>query len=434
MTHCSDSAESRAATTAVLDIIDGTPWTARHLRNLILRQHCRLVGRVFRGDHSPSAALRPTCRRLLLALGTQTPVLTTVPVAELPLATVLVRIAAYRQHWLRSPESWQAPAADTPRAWLRSLLEHLFATWPMPACFDAAWWVNGALGCLERDWYCQVAGGGSWRQAPGMPRTITARALHFAWHAPAELTIRQALRWGQVMAAGGSAALAAAVIASRMTADLSNDAVWSRLVAKVAADAAFEPADFGLIADTLVEVIAGEGVPRAETLLDRPLPELLRGCRKYWQTICESLDSELPEFKRPAIECPHFRATVSRLVLARWPGLENAPPFEGRCRDDGRRWCIRELTCYAQLIAESRELKHCVRSYRRRCWLGVSSVFSLQALEIRCGRECLVPYLTIEVDRESRRIVQIRGKWNRRYARDEHPLVRQWAEQLRLVG
>ena len=44
-------------------------------------------------------------------------------------------------------------------------------------------------------------------------------------HAPADLTVREALRWGQVKTLGGSDALLAEVLRSRMVRDLSNDAV-----------------------------------------------------------------------------------------------------------------------------------------------------------------------------------------------------------------
>ena len=65
------------------------------------------------------------------------------------------------------------------------------------------------------------------------PNSDSIPSCHFvilATQAPARLSVCQALRWGQVSAAGGSAALLEQVLASPMVADLANEPIWSRLI------------------------------------------------------------------------------------------------------------------------------------------------------------------------------------------------------------
>ena len=312
------SGEPRPSTAVVFDIIEGRPWTARHIQNNNLRQHCRLLGRTFRGAESPSNELRAPCRRLLQALLTNSTLLVTTHPAGFALIPVLVRIAAYSHRWIRDPESWSLQQAETARGVIRSLLNHLFALWPVPEVFDSAWWVKGEVRYLERDWYCHIAAGGSLRKAPGMPPSITSRALHLAMHAPAGLGIRQALRWGQVKALGGSDEFLAEVLASRMVGDLSNDAIWSRLIEKMVAASEFKPSLFGIIADTFLELLAKGGFRRVELLLNPPLPELLRHCRRYWKRLLHASLNQIPEWGRKDIHCANLRSDIRSQLSARW--------------------------------------------------------------------------------------------------------------------
>ena len=281
MSHCDhDSEESRPSPFVAIALVDGRPWTARLVRNNNLRQHYHLLSRTFRGAHPQTDSLRPPCRRLVEVIARKCSLLTSHHPSEFPLVPVLVRVAAYAGSWLREPESWAPRTPGSPREIIKGLLEHFFAIWPMPDCFESAWLVKGDLHYLERDWYCHLACGGSLRNVSGMPPSISSRGLHLARTAPANLTIRQALRWGQVKAAGGSEELLVEVLASRMVRDLSNDAVWSRLVEKVIAAEHFRPRHFGIIADTLLEVISKDGGERSEER--RVGKECVTQCRSRW--------------------------------------------------------------------------------------------------------------------------------------------------------
>lgn len=435
MSHYRYSEESRLSTSITPAIAEGHPWTARFIINNNLRQHCHLLARTFRGPYSQSNPLREPCVRLLKVVEGRCCLLTAIHPSEYQAIPVLVRIAAYSARWIREPETWAGETSADPGRILHSLLRHLFAAWPVPAFFDNAWLVKGELTYLERDWYCHLASGGSMRTVQGMPPSITSRALHLAMDAPVELTIRQALRWGQVKAIGGSPEFMAEVLRSRMVKDLSNDAIWSRLLEKLVAARSFNPKHFGLIADTLLEMTLKGNCQRAEALVSLPLKELLAHCRRFWNNILKWVRLDQPDWSRNNILCPHLRLDLHHLNAAQWAKLPGSKTFEFTyqkglslipCR-------IQELTHQWQLVRESQVMRHCVDTYGRSCKLGRCSIFSVRSDEMIEGKLTTTSHITIEVDRRSRRIVQVKGRRNQRIIPLQHPFLLKWANELELV-
>jgi hypothetical protein len=268
----------------------------------------------------------------------------------------------------------------------------------------------------------------------GMPPSISSRALHLAMSAPGDLTIRQALRSGQIKALGGSPALLAEVLSSRMVKDLSNDAVWSRLFQKLVASENFNPLHFGLIADTLLETIRKGNCTRAEELVALPLKDLLRHCRRFWQTLLRRVRIDQPRASRNDIYCPHLRHQLHLVHAGQWQHLPRSKPFESMCLVGENILCCRivELTHQWQLVAESQTMRHCVDTYGPSCKRGYSSIFSVRTEEMVAGRMISTSHLTIEVHRQSRRIIQVRGKRNQRVIPERIPLLRQWATEMEL--
>ncbi|WP_166442567.1 PcfJ domain-containing protein [Phragmitibacter flavus] len=356
---------------------------------------------------------------------------------EYPCITVQVRVAAYSKHWIRQPEDWipRPNSSASPKEQIQHLLEHLFVLWPVPEYLHSAWLVNGDLVYLERDWYCLLGSGASLRNLPGMPPSISSRALHLSQTAPAHLTIRQALRWGQVKAMNGSESLIHAVLSSRMVYDFSNDVIWSRLVEKFSVSLELPPNDFGIISDTLLEVLDKHGLKRAKTLVDRPLKELLCFSQKYWRSFITSIRASLPDFKIDDVNRPSYRAELRYLGASTWPLITGSTPAELITHHGGRtrHWKMQELNSHAQLIAESQTLRHCVHAYGGCCKAGHSAIFSLQSYDIIKEQKYESHHLTIEVDPQTRKVVQVRGKWNRIHDSKKLSALQIFAEQLDLV-
>jgi hypothetical protein len=380
---------------------------------------------------------RAACIRLAVRVAQQGELLTRPHALAADCVPALVRVAAYAGQWLREPETWQPAPGLTPEAQWRDLLLHLFAAWPLPEFFHSAWRVRGALTCLERDWYCHLARGGSWRKAAGLPAAISQRALHLATQAPARLSVCQALRWGQVTAVGGSAALLEEVLVSPMVTDLANEPIWSRLIVKTAAAGNCEPREFGVIADVLLELVTHGHLKRAGLLVERPLAELRRHCLRRWQGLLGEAVVAGLRFRDHDLSRPGLRAELRHFSAAVWEPMPEVSRFEVRRREDREEpawWTIHERCSHAQLMVEGRELHHCVGGYLKKCLSGRSAIFSLW--QARPDAPSPQARLTIEVDPATRRICQIRGRWNRLPNGFELRLIEEWAEcnRLRLAG
>jgi hypothetical protein len=81
-------------------------------------------------------------------------------------------------------------------------------------------------------------------------------------------------------------------------------------------------------------------------------------------------------------------------------------------------WAVRELTSGEELYEEGRAMSHCVASYSLRCHGGASAIFSLT-----CDGE---RRLTLELDPQTRRIVQARGEHNRGPTPEEQAQMDEW--------
>jgi hypothetical protein len=409
-------------------IIQSQPWTACSIRNPILRQHCRSLGRTFRPESKVTDPHREACARLFPVVLARSDLLSS-PTARRghELVPILVRVAAYACHWQRPPEDW---TSSTSGDRLEDLLRHLFARYPVPRFFDSAWRVRGPLHSRQRDWYCHVGAGGSWRHAPGMPGTIDRRALHHALQAPDDLDIDSALRWGQIRAMGGDLPLIHEVLQSGMVDDFKHDEIWSRLLRKLAAHADSCRGVFGIISDVLLELIRHGHLKRAALLVSLPMKELRTHCENRWRELLRFAAAEGLELRNCDIMDANLRARLRHLAESTWEPMTGLVPIETRHRlgtGDETSWVIRERCSHAQLIAEGRALHHCVANYWSRCRNGHSAIFSL--VEVGDGSEH--GRLTIELDRHSLRVVQARGPWNSRPDAMEYAMLKLWAEKNR---
>src|SRR5690606_20973979 len=86
-------------------------------------------------------------------------------------------------------------------------------------------------------------------------------------------------------------------------------------------------------------------------------------------------------------------------------------------------WTIRELTGSKALVAEGRQLKHCVASYASSCARGDCSIWTMEVESF----EGALKALTVEVRNNTRTICQARGKLNRLPTEKEKNVLVRWA-------
>lgn len=353
----------------VVHLIDGLPWTVSHVRPNNLRQHCRQLARTFRLSNPIADRLRPWCRRLFEVVADRSGLLTQIHPSEFRSVAVLIRMAWYAEEWRHSPEDWWPEATESPRDQWRSLLRHLFGPYSVPAFFESAWLVEGPLSCPERDWYCLAVAGKSLRRAPGMPSSVSARALHLAMQAPADLTIRQALRWGQLRALGCPPCLWKFVLTNRMAVDFNADRVWLRLLAKVATTRS-GLRDFGKVVDLLAEQIRPsggrdrtiDGPDRAHQLVGLPWRELRRHAGRFWRELLARSQEQGVNWRGADLRSPVFRLRLAASLNIRWDPLPDIPLSES-VSYPGWSLEIRQVTRLASLMGFSRKMKGAFSEY-----------------------------------------------------------------------
>jgi hypothetical protein len=412
---------SRQAAWIIVQVSNRQPWIARTVKNTILRKQCRLVGRNLRGADEWQRKMQPTLTRLIKVLAEQTRVWEDVPVWQHPIVPTLVRMCAYEDNWIRAPEDWHAPDDEEVQVVMRSLLEHVFVRYAVPDFLYHAWLVRGDLRWRERDWFVQLAQGASWRELQGLPRTITRRALHECAKAPRDVSIAQGLRWGQVLACGGTLLLANAVVSSRMAHDMTHDAWWSRLIEKFSAVGNNFTRYFGLVADLFMEMFYLEQHEKVTRFLALPLKELVAHAWHYWTDALAALSVHLPEWQQRSVAQLSCRQQLSSMMRQCWrPMLPSSLQ---------RRYVVkhgviemRELTSAAELIAEGRAMRHCVATRSSHCLRNDSSILSITIHAY--GEE---ERLTVEVCRETRKVREIRGRYNRQLSPQAWSALEKWA-------
>ena len=421
---------ARDSHAVVAGILNGSPWCFASIKHNNLRQQCRNLAGLLRRPLTFKTIRFDDYRRLWQVVANHTDLLRQLHPSEIDFTSVLLRMAAYAAHWRRLPESWKPDALASPREQWVDLLRHLFQAYELPGLFASAWLTQGELHHVERDWFCHAAAGGSLRTAPGMPRSVTARALHLMMQAPDHLSVRQALRWGQARAAGCRPRLIWEILRSGMVHDLSNDALWFRLMQKFAAMGNTPASEWSWVMDGLRWTMAREGLATAQRLIDLPLTMLRRHSRKLFQSLLSLVqaDGEI-SYSGERLQKQGFRNQLIGIALATWRPLPHANwrnVVEQQIGHHRLVWTFHELLNLSQLLAEAKVLKHCVVTYRKKCLSGESVIFSLRSQCLACEPN-ITRELTLEIDRRSRKVIQVRGKWNRRATTQEIQVIHTWA-------
>jgi hypothetical protein len=114
--------------------------------------------------------------------------------------------------------------------------------------------------------------------------------------------------------------------------------------------------------------------------------------------------------------------------VPRWPrsGIEGFRLAEPGVAGQGFRvWAIRELLSHPELRAEGGAMRHCVATYAEACLKGQSSIWSMTA-EDHEGRRRV---LTIEVDPNTREVVQASRCCNEAPMPKDREILGLWARQ-----
>ena len=338
----------------------------------------------------------------------------------------LVALAASSADWVRPVEDYR-PRSRSAGRYFESLVDHLFVRYAPPAVLRTCWFEGaGPEAAAHRAWFAHAATGRSVRECR-LPLPLSRKAAHAFTDAPPSLGIAPALRWAQVRGAGGSERLAEAVAASRIGGTFGAEDFWSTVVDWFCRQPMFDADHVGPVIDYLheqrfvEEVVIEDGVRRGRI----PQPRL-------------SMAGRTPESLLRQVDAWHLRLARRRRVYAGRSPVKSWPPcglpgfLETTTGPDGKTrptLKIVELRTSADLAEEGRAMRHCVATYAGSCAGGRVSIWSLLTSDGSAMRR----RVTVEVRNESRSIVQVRGRLNRKMKAAERDALRRWASRAGLT-
>ena len=337
----------------------------------------------------------------------------------------LVGIARLHASWVRPLEDWR-PESHNARRQFGHLARHQLAQYSeVPFCLDAAWFGGDEDEAQRRQgWFLHLGGGGSMRTAPDLPLRLTKRMAHVFLQAENHYTPEQALRCAQVIGQGGSQTLVDAILQTRIGHTFEHEPFWSSVVTFFVRNPMLDPAHVGPIVDYLHDqkfVRAERLLPGGEVEFDEPpqpnlsmksrsVDKLLGQVEQWHQELANRrIGEEDQETARPA---SRRAARNRRRPLLEWTAGAIAD-FEFKENDVPRKervcWTIHELRSNRELAAEGKAMSHCVLSYAKSCRSGGKSIWSLG---VRIGKGQRRQVLTIALDPSTRRVTEVRGRYN----------------------
>lgn len=350
--------------------------------------------------------------QLLIGVLQQRPAL----LAETMAINALAALAAARSHWLRDPGGWR-PRTHNVRRQCISIARHLLARYEMPAWMDAVWLEDAPAAVEAREWYIHLGRGQNLRTIPDLPFPLTKAMAHHALCADADLTPRQALRWGQFMALGTGRTAARAAALSRLGRPCEGEPFWATFGQWLGRFPQVDPRQVGPLVDYL---FSQKFQPQGQLCENGSF----RDCGPPQPGMCmkgrtpDGLLRQMREWHR------RLGRTCDGSTGRRWAssGVDGFDRIEGE-RGNQRRFLIIELLDAAELQAEGRIMRHCVASYAGMCMRRHCAIFSL-----RCDTGSgLERRATLEVIPSTRTIVQARARLNQTPGPVEQRLIRAWA-------
>lgn len=324
----------------------------------------------------------------------------------------LLSLARQSAYWVRSLDDWRPTTRNAGRQFSQ-LARHLLARYEVPAFLEAALF-DGYADEDRESWFRHVGQGGSLRTAPGLTVPLTKRMAHHALLAPDACTVIQALRWGQVLALGGTPRLAFALNGTELGTSMESveQEQWRQTVIQwLVNQRMLDPSQVGPI---VTYVLRRRRRERSFSMQGRTPQSMLRLIQEWSEA-------------QAARERERTRSGGrARYRYREFPPSGLAPGIWETGRGAQRRiWTIEEIRCNRDLIAEGREMRHCVATYEHSIAQGHSSIWSMRVER----PEGVQRAVTIEVHPRRRQVVECLGKCNRMPTSDELRILERWVQE-----
>lgn len=339
-------------------------------------------------------------RAMIQDLADRRPRLLAADIMEPVLATILIS-------GVKSLDRWR-PGGKGLRANFLSLAAHLLGPYPVPKFLLEVIMQDDGLTTPELFRHLRTAralahGGSIHRDLRGtvLPGTLTRRMCHVWAATPETLTIAGAARRAQVLCHGGGVKLAR-LVAGELPLVMSNnrEEFWAEAIHWFCRQPDLDPVQVGPLCDFLSHRI---GEDPGYSLKGRTFGSLMNAMEQWHRETADLRRIGMKSFTPSGFAEATWRKTVK---------------IHGRLVAEDL-WTFQEILTARDLVDEGSAMRHCVATYVPNISGGYSSIWSLR---MNGNRK-----LTIEVRNRERRVVQVRGKSNRRAVEAEAAMVRKWA-------
>lgn len=295
--------------------------------------------------------------------------------------------------WIRPLNEWEKKS-KSPQGLVRSLVDWCVCKYKIPNFlyneFSKSY--NDAQ-YLPLVWH--LAQGGSMKEAnkKGLLKGafLTAKMSHLFLQAPDKSDIRYAIRYAQIKSFGGSDGIIKEICLSKITRGDSflNDNYWISVIEWFCKQGMFDYSKVIPIIDFL-EL-------RKPDLKGRNINTVLKDVENWHTELNKKRQLKYIEYEKSG--------------FSNWSEIDNKG-FESK---------ISEILNTKELQTEGKSMSHCVLSYQDSIIRRRTSIWSLKIANERC--------VTIEVNNSTKKIPQIRGKFNRKSTVSELEKIKRWATE-----
>jgi hypothetical protein len=331
----------------------------------------------------------------------------------------------FRSAVLRNPAAWQPQLKTRDEARLRlAAVRYLFARYPVAEHLERVWVDSHGLEpgeiLLRKRWYIVAAGGGSLYKE-GASAWLSRKEVHAFLNPLPNLGFEGAFWQAIARSYSDDPAFALRIARSRIIqSPRAQLGLWREVVRFFCA----HPTTVEEMDDLHDYLAYRRRRNRKFNLKGRTLPALRRLMGEWHHDI--DVIERIEAAHRAAAARLHTPAQRLAPEPARWPGAAVADWFwstAAKAPPRREEYQLIQLCTAADLVAETRAMRHCVASYASKCIAGRASIWSLR----RRGPDGADRLLTIELD-PWRKVVQVRGFANRLPLAEEVKILERWAK------
>ena len=351
--------------------------------------------------------------------------------------SILSTVLEYHSEYLRPVETW-VPKSRNAEQQFYSLIRHLFTKYPTPVFLEKSFLTNHFEGVFM---YLHLGSGKSLKNYAGYPNGMIVhnKAAHHLYTTPEDLEFFQAIRRAQILYLGGDEYIFNALMRSNHMREreaniLHHDEFWQTVMKFFIDNTMIEPTKIAEIIDYIHHVKFEPRQTRVDGITVNHPPEHPNFSMKARnpQTLIDQSD-EWHYYKqriaqanrRLAVGNNNYNRGSYVVTNYSWKGylINNKTYTKGKAPDGTPiQYKIIQLLSSHDLRDEGNYMHHCVGSYASICSAGKCAIFSVRYYEHNKEKDTTA---TVEVRDE--RIVQVRGKYNRRPDEKTLLAIRNWA-------